>query len=968
MTFLVQRLAACLPALALVLLCTTANAHFLWLKSSLSDQGARAVISFGESPAVEDYNLPESVEKTALWWRGNNDKTHDLEAERIDTDDRIVLESPLPSGDSRVLEATCTYGLYHGTLLKYYTKHVSCKSAEELGSFGPSKKLKLDIVPAATKEGLELTVYWEGKPLPGAKLTLTDSEEEEQSATTSPKGVAQFQTPAKGLVAVLANYQEKKNAGVFEGEAYKGIANYVTLTFDSYAEKSTTEPTPAPAPKRELAAGEIPPLPEPIASFGAAVQDGWLYVYSGHTGGAHEHSNENLSSHFSRVNLAGGQEWESLEFQLALQGFPLVAHGNSLYRVGGMFAKNSPEEDDDLYGVADFSRFDVESKTWTALPALPAPRSSHDAVVIGDKLYVAGGWHLDGADEGDWHSNALVFDLTKPEGTWEALPEQPFERRALATSHWQGKLVVVGGIDSGGEVSREFNLYDPASKTWSTGPEIPGERMGGFGISAWNHNDKLYISGLDGIIHCLSDDGKSWQAATEVATPRFFHRLLPAGEKKLLIVGGASFESGHLDDVEIIDLNAPAKKADNAAATTEPGDDKSASAAPGSVWPAFRGLGNSRTAATNLPTEWSDQAGIAWQTELPGYGQASPVVWHDRVFVTTMQGENKETPTILCFDLATGAEQWRKELVSTQTVPASNYVTRGSPTPVVDSKALYTFFESGELAAFDHKGSLIWQRSLVKEYGTFQGNHGIGSSLAATEDAVIVLVNHDAPSYLMAVDKSTGENLWKVDYDNRVAWSSPIVAQYEGHTSVIVSASGIVEAYNADDGQKLWSHEGLTGNNVPSATLNGNTIYIGSKDKDSNLALQVDNTQAPPTATLKWKTQKPTCSFSSPLFHRGLVYFVSRAGVAFCVDSTNGETLWNHRLGESCWASPLGAGDHIYFFTKSGDSTIVKAGSSLEVIAENALTVPAETRIYGYAALDNKFVLRTGSQLVCLGE
>ena len=136
------------------------------------------------------------------------------------------------------------------------------------------------------------------------------------------------------------------------------------------------------------------------------------------------------------------------------------------------------------------------------------------------------------------------------------MPEQPFERRALAASHWQGKLVALGGIDSYGSVSQEFDLYDPSTQAWSKGPELPGERMGGFGISAWNHQSQLYVSGLDGIVYRLNDEGSGWEKVSKLETARFFHRLLPAGENRLLVVGGASFDSGHLDDVEFVELSA----------------------------------------------------------------------------------------------------------------------------------------------------------------------------------------------------------------------------------------------------------------------------------------------------------------------------------------------------------------------------------------------------------------------------
>ena len=141
----------------------------------------------------------------------------------------------------------------------------------------------------------------------------------------------------------------------------------------------------------------------------------WLYVYSGHTGATHKYNNGTTTKHFRRLNLKDRQTWEELPCGPSLQGVTLVAHRDSLYRIGGMSAHQKPGEPDDLVSVADFARFDPVAKTWTELPALPAPRSTHDAVVVGDKLYVVGGWSMRGGDStrAEFLEDALVFDLCK---------------------------------------------------------------------------------------------------------------------------------------------------------------------------------------------------------------------------------------------------------------------------------------------------------------------------------------------------------------------------------------------------------------------------------------------------------------------------------------------------------------------------------------------------------------------------
>ncbi|MEK7829645.1 MAG: PQQ-binding-like beta-propeller repeat protein, partial [Acidobacteriota bacterium] len=180
-------------------------------------------------------------------------------------------------------------------------------------------------------------------------------------------------------------------------------------------------------------------------------------------------------------------------------------------------------------------------------------------------------------------------------------------------------------------------------------------------------------------------------------------------------------------------------------------------------WPGFRGAGDSHTDARSLPLEWSDAKNIAWKAALPGYGQSSPVVWRDKIFLTAVEGAMKEKLLALCYDLKSGRELWRREFAATFTMKDSGTVSKAAPTPGVDDKRVYFFFESGDLLAFDHKGKPQWQRKLAEEYGGYKTNHGLGGSVALTDKAVTLLVVHSGPSYLLAVDKQTGKNLWKTD-------------------------------------------------------------------------------------------------------------------------------------------------------------------------------------------------------------
>jgi outer membrane protein assembly factor BamB len=414
-------------------------------------------------------------------------------------------------------------------------------------------------------------------------------------------------------------------------------------------------------------------------------------------------------------------------------------------------------------------------------------------------------------------------------------------------------------------------------------------------------------------------------------------------------------------------------------------------------FPGFRGDGTGRSAAKDLPQKWSPKA-VTWQAKLPGYGQSSPVVHGGKVFVTAVEGPNKEKNLVASYDTASGKELWKKELPATQKVKSSPFVSRAAPTPVVDDTALYVFFESGELAALALKdGERLWLRSLVKDYGTFKNNHGIGPSLAQTADTVFVLIDHQGPSYLLAVGKKDGKNRWKKDRKSRVSWTSPVVAGEKGKERLVVSSGGTVDVYDCASGELLSSYKDIGNNSVPSAVVQGDRVVIGAADPPRDADREVTlkscccltlGADGKLSGKPLWQSKRATASFASPLVHDGHVYYVNAAGVAFCLDLKTGEERYSQRLPGPCWASPVGAGDRVYFFGKDGVTTVVKAGPKyvklatnrlwegagpkaaeekpIEMKKENLKGVPpqfAGPAVYGAALIDGAIFLRTGTTL-----
>ncbi|MHC4989929.1 MAG: VPS10 domain-containing protein [Planctomycetota bacterium] len=384
-------------------------------------------------------------------------------------------------------------------------------------------------------------------------------------------------------------------------------------------------------------------------------------------------------------------------------------------------------------------------------------------------------------------------------------------------------------------------------------------------------------------------------------------------------------------------------------------------------WPGFRGDGTSVTSARDLPLRWSDEENVTWTVDLPGYGQSSPVVWDDRVFVTASEGPMKETLVAMCFDLDTGQVIWSQRATSTHPVESSNMVSRSAPTPAVDADRVYLFYESGDLVAVDHDGTEQWRRALTEEYGRFVGPHGVASSVALTDDAVVILIDdRGSDNYLLAIDKATGKNRWKVDRSPHSSWTTPIVSTHVGRTEIVVSSDGTVEAFDAADGARLWLVEGVEGNTVASPTAVDGTVVVGSSESRFNMA--IDRDASSPETRVRWRSSARPSSFGSPLVHRGCVYIVSRAGIVTCVDLEQGDTEWDVRISGSCWASPVGAGDRVYFFGKEGVTTVLAADSSgPTTLAENTLSIDDGT-VYGVAAVDGAFLVRTGTKLIRIGQ
>ena len=684
-------------------------------------------------------------------------------------------------------------------------------------------------------------------------------------------------------------------------------------------------------------------MPLEMVSFGACESDGYLYIHGGHKGKAHTYSKNNHENVFYRIKLEPKGELEKLKSGTPSQGYAMVTHRGRILKVGGSQATNDPDEGHNLHSLDLIESYNPKTNNWSIRGKLPEPRSSHEAVVIDDTLYVFGGWDYGNGREA-W-LGCISADLSKEKLTWKQLPDMPVDRRAFSIAHDDLYVYLLGGMDDEGTMNY-FDFYDIKKEEWARGPEVPSKGgLKAFGSAAGFWNGSVYASDSGDVLHRYDVVEEKWHKGSRLTTARFFHRIV-FYNGEMYVIGGTSRKTGAVNTIEIFSVSKKSKKV---------------AALDGANWPGFRGDGSSLTTAKNLPTKWADED-VKWSQKLEGYGQSSPVLFDGNVFITSVIGENKESLGVQCFHLKTGKNIWSKMNTNTNPKKVSNYISKAAPTPCVDEEAVYCFFETGLLIALSHYGEILWRRSLTKEYGDFKGNHGVGASLVQSDDHLVLLIDHSAEGYLLKVDKKTGKNIWKNRREKRVSWSTPVIDSGVSPGQIIISSNGIVESVNLTDGKQLWCYFDVEKNTIPSATVTQELILVGSSERPSSIALPRGKSGVISKNQILWTAEKATASMSSPLVVGGNVYYVNRAGVLSCNDLKTGQQLWDYRLPASCWATPVGVDDMIYFFCKEGSTVLLKNDRQGPVeLAKSKLDINGP--LYGVAVVDGAIVMRTGSRL-----
>ena len=410
------------------------------------------------------------------------------------------------------------------------------------------------------------------------------------------------------------------------------------------------------------------------------------------------------------------------------------------------------------------------------------------------------------------------------------------------------------------------------------------------------------------------------------------------------------------------------------------------SAEPTAQWSSFQNGGRT-LGETKLPTKWSKSDGIAWQKKLEGYGQSTPVVHGDRIFVTFVSGDMKDKCHIQALSSANGESLWKYDLDNSSPEKNTSYVSRAAPSPVCDDDGVIAFFEGGNILAVDHDGELRWKRDLVADLGPVKARHGLASSLEQNESAVFVWVEREADPYVLALSKKTGETIWKAPGVGGTAWSSPRLIPVGDGNHLVLSGNSQLVGLDPQSGDQLWKFDEISGNTTPTPMPLGNGRFLigattgrnagdGANAAKSNGVIEVQLTDDGKfKVDYVWRAKRATSSFGSPIAYRGHAYFVNRSGVVYCLDLENGEEKYSKRTASSVWATPIGADDKVFLFGKDGNTSIIQAGGEFKLVGKNGLweSSPQAAEggrpsfggpvLYAGIAVDHGFLLRRGDQL-----
>ncbi|MEO8260159.1 MAG: PQQ-binding-like beta-propeller repeat protein [Acidobacteriota bacterium] len=408
-------------------------------------------------------------------------------------------------------------------------------------------------------------------------------------------------------------------------------------------------------------------------------------------------------------------------------------------------------------------------------------------------------------------------------------------------------------------------------------------------------------------------------------------------------------------------------------------------------WPQWRGpdgTGVSRTA--NPPLEWSETKNVRWKVEIPGRGSASPVVWGDRLFVLTavpvgVTGDPQHAPrggvqpriahrfVTMAIDRKTGRTVWERVAREEEPHEAGHPENSSwaSSSAVTDGEHLFAYFESRGLYAYDMDGTLLWQTDLGDK--RMRNQFGEGSTPALYRNTLVIVWDHIAgPSFVVALDKRTGKELWRVPRQEIDTWATPLVVEVGGRAQAIVPGRDRVKSYDLENGAVVWESDGLTMNPIPSPVYGDGLAFLmsgfqGNDLKAIRLAEARGNIDG--TGAVAWTMARDTPYVPSPLLYDNILYFLkTNSGLLSAFDAKTGTPHYQVQRLEGVlevFASPVGAAGRVYIAGRDGATIVIRNGAKYEVLATNTLDDGFDA---SPALVENEIYLRGFKKLYSIGS
>ncbi len=423
-----------------------------------------------------------------------------------------------------------------------------------------------------------------------------------------------------------------------------------------------------------------------------------------------------------------------------------------------------------------------------------------------------------------------------------------------------------------------------------------------------------------------------------------------------------------------------------------------AGAASAGNWPAWRGPnGDGVSTETDLPVAWSEGAGVAWKCKLPGWGNSTPVVWGDAVFLTS-HVDNRQL-VLIKVDAKTGQVAWVREVGQGSIVPVARekpdrsapqrghqefpqWQNLAGPSPATDGRIVVAHFGNGELAAYDFDGRRLWRRNLQKDYSEYSVWWGHANSPVLYENLVISVCLQDslsdladrapAASYVVAHDKKTGEEVWRTPRttaasgENCDSYTTPVFRHTDDGTELVVMGGQMLDAYAPQSGHRLWYLPGLVGGRTVAGPVVADRMIFATEGMQHALvAVRPDGLGKRPRSDIVWKLDQGAPDDATPVVWGQSLFLVANNGAARCLDINSGRLRWKTRLKGQYRASPVAAEGRIYFLNTKGLCTVLSAALRLDRLTENQLD---DDTLASPAISGGKLFIRGRKSLYCVGK